>query len=55
MNFGNTMLSEMSDTKGQILYHSTYEVPRIGKFRENKEWLLMKMGILCGVMKMFWN
>ena len=36
MNFGNTMLNEMSDTKGQILYHSTYEVPRIGKFRDRK-------------------
>ena len=36
MNFGNIMLNEMSDTRGQMLYDSTYEGPRIGKFRYRK-------------------
>ena len=36
MNFGNIMLNEMSDTRGQMLYDSIYEGPRIGKFRDRK-------------------
>ena len=57
---------EKSDTKGHMAWSHLYEMSRTGNHTEQKvdwqcqgrrniEWLLMNMGFLSGVMKMWWR